>query len=246
MMMGNWNFIFPYATKLIAKLCTGQEGSGTKHMMESNATSRDGYTGEKSKHQDPTDDEWDVEEDEWEPVQHYDEWDIEDEDWVQVDHQFPPPPSTPERSQEPINTPPAATKPEGTTIEEPLAAPKPGLEVIIDPSSITPKASPKPTWKIIYESPAFPEPDPPLPAPGASGTIQNTTEAQDRARPRSKRKIYRLKVKYKDVEHLLATTEGGHQLATSEGGIYRGMTAWLRGCVGEYSNGSSQPLLAIC
>ena len=84
-----------------------------------------------------------------------------------------PPPSTP------INIPPAATEPEGTTIEEPLAAPKPGLEVIIDPSSITPKASPKPTWKIIYKSPAFPEPDPPLPAPGTSDTIQGTTEVQD-------------------------------------------------------------------
>ena len=143
-----------------------------------------------------------------------------------------PPPSTSKRSQAPINTPPAATEPEGTTIEEPLAAPKPGLEVIIDPSSITPKASPKPTWKIIYKSPAFPEPDPPLPAPGTSDTIQGTTEVQDRARPRSKRKTYRPKVKYKDVEHLLATTEGGHQLATSEGGIYRGMTGWLRGCVG--------------
>ena len=132
----------------------------------------------------------------------------------------------------PINTPPAATEPEGTTIEEPLAAPKPGLEVIIDPSSITPKASPKPSWKINHESPAFPEPDPPLPAPGTSDTIQDTTEVQDRTRPRIERKIYRPKVKYKDVEHLLATTEGGHQLATSEGGLYRGMTGWLRGCVG--------------
>ena len=94
-----------------------------------------------------------------------------------------PPPSTP------INTPPAATEPEGTTeeplavpepdsltIEEPLAAPKPGLEIIINQSIIAPKASPKPTWKIIYKSPAFPEPDPPLPTPGASDTIQNTTE----------------------------------------------------------------------
>ena len=106
-MMGNWNFIFPYAANLIAelctgqegsgtKLCTGQEGSGTKHMMESNATSRDGYTGnwsnefrphDESKQQDPTDDEWDVKEDEWVPVQHY-----------------PTTPSTPEPSQEPINT----------------------------------------------------------------------------------------------------------------------------------------------
>ena len=143
-----------------------------------------------------------------------------------------PPPSTSEQVQEPINTPPAATEPEGTTIEEPLAAPKPGLEVIIDPSSITPKASPKPSWKINHESPAFPEPDPPLPAPGTSDTIQDTTEVQDRTRPRIERKIYRPKVKYKDVEHLLATTEGGHQLATTEGGLYRGMTDWLRGCVG--------------
>ena len=144
-----------------------------------------------------------------------------------------PPPSTP------INTPPAATEPEGTTIEEPLAAPKPGLEVIIDPSSITPKASPKPSWKINHESPAFPEPDPPLPAPGTSDTIQGTTEVQDQARPRIERKIYRPKVKYKDVEHLLAT---------SEGGLYRGMTAWLRGCVGwnPPSNAYSQPVLAIC
>ena len=89
-----------------------------------------------------------------------------------------PPPSTSERSQEPINTPPTATEPKGTT-EEPLAAPKPGLEIIIDQSIIAPKASPKPTWKIIYKSPAFPEPDPPLPAPGTSDTIQGTTEVQD-------------------------------------------------------------------
>ena len=118
--------------------------------------------------------------------------------------EVPPIQATSKPSQEPINILPAAPKPE--------------LKLIIDPSIIAPKALPKP--------------NPPLPAPGASDTIQDTTEVQDRARPRSKRKIYRPKVKYKDVEHLLATTEGGHQLATSEGGIYRGMTGWLRGCVG--------------
>ena len=85
--MGKWVSIFPYATEVIVTLCTGQEGSDKK--MKSYATSRDGYTGnwsnefrphEESKHQDPTDNEWDVEEDEWEPVQHYDEWDIKDKD----------------------------------------------------------------------------------------------------------------------------------------------------------------------
>ena len=67
---------------MTVELFTNQKRLGTKHIMESNATSQDGYTGswsndcwshDKSKHQDPTDDEWDVEEDEWEPVQHYDE-----------------------------------------------------------------------------------------------------------------------------------------------------------------------------
>ena len=195
------------------KLCTGQEGSGTKHMMESNATSRDGYTGEESKHEDPTDDEWDVEEDEWEPVQHYDEWDIKDEDCVKVDHQLPP----------------TSTKEEDDQMDE-LAS-----EDECIPTAMTEQPPPKKVTEhqektIKYL--ATLEPDQPLPAPGASDTIQDTTEVQDQACPRIKRKTYRPNVKYKDVEHLLATTEGGHQLATTEGGLYRGMTGWLRGCVG--------------
>ena len=181
--------------------------------------------------------------------------------------EVPPVQATSEPKQETINTPPAAPEPEETTeeplavpepdsltIEEPLAAPKPGLEIISNLITImlftnietkaAPKpdlkilAVPKPTLKIIYESPALPEPDPPLPAPGTSDTIQDTTEVQDRARPRIKRKTYRPNVKYKDVEHLLATTEGDHQLVASEGGkIYWGMTGWLRGCVGILQRG---------
>ena len=123
-MMDKLITFIPHATNKIVELCTGQEGSGTKHMMESNATSRDGYTGsrsnefrphEESKHQDPTNDEWDVKEDEWVPVQHY-----------------PTTPSTPEPSQEPINTPLTAPEPEGKTIEEPLAVPEPELKSIIE------------------------------------------------------------------------------------------------------------------
>ena len=232
--MGFWNFIFPCATKLIAelctdqegsgtKLCTGQEGSGTKHMMESNATSRDGYTGEKSKHQDPTDNEWDVEEDKWEPVQHYDKWDIEDEDWEQVDHQFPP----------------TATKEEDDQMDE-LAS-----EDECIPTAMTEQPPPKKVTEhqektIKYL--ATLEPDQPLPAPGASDTIQDNTEVQDRARPRIKRKTYRPNVKEKDVEHLLATTKGDHQMVTSKGGqVYRGTPGRLKGCAGRILFQDVQP-----
>ena len=258
MMMGNWNFIFPYATNLIVelctdqegsgtKLCTGQEGSGTKmctgqevsgtkHIMESNATSQDGYTGswsnefwphEKSKHQDPTDDEWDVEEDEWEPVQHYDEWDIEDEDWEQVDHQFPP----------------TATKEEDDQMDE-LAS-----EDECIPTAMTEQPPPKKVTEhqektIKYL--ATLEPDQPLPAPGASDTIQDNTEVQDRARPRIKRKTYRPNVKEKDVEHLLATTKGDHQMVTSKGGqVYRGKPGRLKGCAGILQDVQPAGLLRI-
>ena len=249
-MMDKWSTFIPHATNKIVELCTGQERSGTNHMMESNATSRDGYTGsrsnefrphEESKHQDLTNDEWGVEEDEYVPVQHY-----------------PTTPSTPEPSQEPINTPPTAPEPEGKTIEEPLAVPEPELTPIIEPITIEPKAAPKPdidppaspkpelkdiiveslalpkpTLKIIDGFQALPKPDPPLPAPTAADTIQDTTEVQDRAHPRSERKTHRPKVKYKEVEYLLATSKGDHQLVTSKGGkVYRGKTAWLKGCVG--------------
>lgn len=225
MAASGFHFFLSYAANIVtAELCTDQKESGTEHMMESNATSRDRYTGswsndfwphDESKHQDPTDDEWDVKDDEWEEVQHYDEWDIQDEDWVQVDNQRPP----------------TTTKEEDDQLYE-LAS----EEEEYIPTTMTEPPPPKTVTEhqdstnIKYL--ATLEPDQPLPAPGASDTIQDTTEVQDRARPRIKRKTYRPNVKYKDVEHLLATTEGGHQLATSEGGIYRGMTGSLRGCVG--------------
>ena len=244
-MMDKLITFIPHATNKIVELCTGQEGSGTKYMMESNATSRDGYTGnwsnefrphEKAKHQDPT----------------YDEWNVPDDEYVLVQH-YPTMPSTPEPTQEPINTPPTAPEPEEKTIEEPLAVPEPELTPIIEPITIEPKAAPKPdiiveslalpkpTLKIIDGFQALPKPDPPLPAPTASDTIQDTTEVQDRAHPRSERKTHRPKVKYKEVEYLLATSKGDHQLVTSKGGkVYRGKTAWLKGVL-EFSSMSSQP-----
>ena len=99
-------------------------------------------------------------------------------------------------TSEPTKPLPSTSKPSQETINILPTAPEPELKLIIDPSIIAPMALPKPTWKIIYESPALPEPDPPLPARGASDTIQDTTEVQDRARSRIKRKTYRPNVKY--------------------------------------------------
>jgi len=117
----------------------------------------------------------------------------------------------------PTIPPPSTSKPSQETINILPTAPESELKLNIDPNISVPMALPKPTWKIINESPASHEPDPPMPAPEASDVIQDTTEVQDRARPRIKRKIYRPNVKYKEVVHLLATTEGDHQLVTSEG-----------------------------
>ena len=245
-MMGKWVSYFPYATKVIVTLGTGQEGSDKK--MKSNATSRDGYTGswsntfwphEESKRQDPTDDEWDVEDSEWEPVKPY-------------------------YKSEPVNTPPTAPEQEGKTEEslaipepelntsnESLALTKPGPEIIIQPRAIvwvniiTPKTLPKPTSNIIDESPADPKPDPPPPAPQTPDTIQDITKAQDHARPRNNHRTYRPKIKWKEVERILATSKGDHQLVTSKGGnVYRGRTVWLKGCVGILQCGQPNGLLS--
>ena len=76
-----------------------------------------------------------------------------------------PPPSTSKQRQETINILPTAPEPE--------------LKLIIDPSIVAPMALHKPTLKITNKSPALPKPEPPLPAPTASDTIQDTMEAQD-------------------------------------------------------------------
>ena len=86
----------------------------------------------------------------------------------------------------PTIPPPSTSKPRQETINILPTTPEPELKLINDPSIIAPMALPKPTRKIINESPALHEPDPQLPAPGASDGIQDTTEVQNRARPRTK------------------------------------------------------------
>ena len=122
----------------------------------------------------------------------------------------------------------------------PEALTKPTLKIIN-----APEASPKPTPKIIDEYPAESKPDPPPPAARASDTGQDIKEVQEHADPRSNHRTHRPKVKMKEVERILATSKGDHQLVTSKGGkIYRGMTGWLKGCVG-FSNATSQPTYLV-
>ena len=50
------------------------------------------------------------------------------------------------------------------------------------------------------------------------------------------------KIKWKEVERILATSKGDHQLVTSKGGnVYRGRTVWLKGCVGAGMLQCGQP-----
>ena len=140
-----------------------------------------------------------------------------------------------------VNTPPTAPEQEGKT-EESLVIPEPELntsneslaltrprpKIIIQPRAIvwvniiTPKTLPKPTLNIIDKSPADPKPDPPPPAPQTPDTIQDITKAQDHARPRNNHRTYRPKIKWKEVERILATSKGDHQLVISKGGNVSG------------------------
>ena len=80
-----------------------------------------------------------------------------------------------------------------------------------------PEASPKPTPKIIDKYPAKSKPDPPPPAARASDTGQDIKEVQEHANPRINHRTHRPKVKMKEVERILATSKGDHQLVTSKG-----------------------------
>ena len=148
---------------VFTELCTDQKGLGTNNKIEANATSRK-YT----------DDECLL------FLLEDNEGDCPDEDGEQVNNQLPPT-ATKEgddqldelasEDEENIST--------AITINILPIAPEPKLKLIIDPSITAPMTLPMPTWKIIYESPALHEPDPQLPAPGASDAIQDTTEVQD-------------------------------------------------------------------
>ena len=180
------------------------------------------------------------------------------------------PPAAPE-PEETTEESLAVPEPDALTIEEPPAAPEPEPQAIIyettrkntkiivglitiPPEALpkpmlkiinAPVALPKPTLKINDESSAKSKPDPPPPAARASDTSQDFKEVQEHADPRINHRTHRPKVKMKEVERILATSKDDHQLATSKGdNIYRGMTGWLKGCVG-FSNATSQPAYLV-